>query len=90
MELQIILMRGGCSWDEFSAPLEQVCENMAMEEHAFIFLTEHSTQSPRGHVSVRRKVLGEVTLPVKPSQGPGTTADGDLVRKRLWPRHRCA
>ena len=48
MELQIILMRGGCSWDAFSAPLEQVCENMAKEELAFIFLTEHSTQSPQG------------------------------------------
>ena len=31
MELQIILMRGGCSWDAFSAPLEQVCENMAKD-----------------------------------------------------------
>lgn len=48
MELQIILMKGGCSWDAFSALLEQVYENMAMEELAFIFLTEHSTQSPRG------------------------------------------
>ena len=36
----------------------------------------------RGPVSVRRKVLGEVMLPVKPSQVPGTAADGDLDRKK--------
>lgn len=35
-----------------------------------------------GQVSVRRKMLGEVMLPVKLSQVPGTSADGDVDRKK--------
>ena len=90
MELQIILMRGDVLGMNFQHHLNRSVKIWPWRSTPSFFPQNTAPRVLGGHVSVRRKVLGEVTLPVKPSQGPGTTADGDLDRKRLWPIHRCA